>query len=971
LDSPYQKDIENILQTSDMIIFIEHCCNCASHNGSLRHDPQKYFSFANLFLCNLSMLVHSYGLNIRLGVIRSPIKSINRIGAFEVFIFYRDQQGVFHSACLHSKLATTLWPSILSMEKNMKAFFAKTNVPLYSNKSGVYTSTGDEGLLPYPIGFGSWEETPISKESWTFECDGVNKLLSSTIGSPGRMKVTSNGHIKSVQWVFDSREHSIAYEVFTLSVLSPLKENNPSFELMKSPCISIFESNSTSICIALDEVVGLQISHQSILSAGGELNAFVRKRQPCQLTYSIDGGDHSADYSLYIDAVILPGRSSLRSHLVKMKILLQSHDEDMVYKYSIYGRRNVRLGGPDGVVFFTFYVDIEPPDDIRPPQCFQFCDIQYNRPILLLELQAELHHNNINAPEEQSDQNGENSYELSSSDGLLYLPTLKHGLWSISFNPTESYLPLTLKFLLYNDCYRKASEKRRVYLKHRLLLSYMIKPKPTVMTVPKCAISVYPLSSDMYVDVVMLPTGNDHEKEVYCGSFRNDSFLSLASFMKLKVQTYYSSKLSSSMEERISAKFRCTAFILPTINSSDIDDEDLRNGSYSEHPQSPYFGTALWKYSTDCVFKLREMLFDVTWETNTTTIGSDRMDVELYTTVHTPIFDSMACNITIRFIYQEVPVAKKKVDAYFHYQSNSKATFAYSNVFTDDSGTCFIIAPSAGLLYLTVITDSGREIKTILDVLERKELSYSLLNNNKTVSKSYNEAVSLNSSSDCGGEWVVNIVTDSLQMIHMPVDQPTSRPILLLGDISGSMGKGKSYRMNCLKSTFLHMFESAVEAEVPIALVAWCSWNFYCAPDRVLHQTESSSEQLRYLTAIDRVAVEKWVDRLQAQGGNNMRFAIEDAMNVYPDAKDVYIFCDGDVRPFTTQGGSIVPLDHFIKRPEDRSKDALPKSCSWTSFCRRYPAVKFHFIAIDKQAEFDEMGKMSFIGGGSLTLAIK
>ena len=124
-------NIENLLEENDIIISVEHCCNCEHHNGlSLRHDAKKcnpFFSFFSYSISSLKLssnyapldldmarkmlqfctkLVHSCSLNLRVGVALLPLVSDSRIGAFEVAAIQRGRIGKPISRVLHSKLET-------------------------------------------------------------------------------------------------------------------------------------------------------------------------------------------------------------------------------------------------------------------------------------------------------------------------------------------------------------------------------------------------------------------------------------------------------------------------------------------------------------------------------------------------------------------------------------------------------------------------------------------------------------------------------------------------------------------------------------------------------------------------------------------------------------------------------------------------------------------------------------------------
>jgi hypothetical protein len=116
-------NLKKSLEPGDLIISVEHCCNCDMHNMiSLRHDASKYLDTAHGILKTSAKIVHGCNLNIRLGVARLPILGHMRYGAFEVNAIYKDKNGEIHCKLLHSKLESTFWPSKYILRRNLKAF---------------------------------------------------------------------------------------------------------------------------------------------------------------------------------------------------------------------------------------------------------------------------------------------------------------------------------------------------------------------------------------------------------------------------------------------------------------------------------------------------------------------------------------------------------------------------------------------------------------------------------------------------------------------------------------------------------------------------------------------------------------------------------------------------------------------------------------------------------------------------------
>jgi hypothetical protein len=155
--------------------------------------------------------------------------------------------------------------------------------------------------------------------------------------------------------------------------------------------------------------------------------------------------------------------------------------------------------------------------------------------------------------------------------------------------------------------------------------------------------------------------------------------------------------------------------------------------------------------------------------------------------------------------------------------------------------------------------------------------------------------------------------------------------IVVLGDISGSMGAGT--QMAILKRSFQEIYEKCQKNKWSVSLAAW--------DDRIDWCTE------KWIQTNQAQAVKSWIQEQRARGSNDMENAIEDCMKRYPDATDVYVMCDGDITPFCA--------------PETNT--------SWLDWRNRFLKTKFHFIALGVGAAYKPMEAMATIGGGTFTHA--
>ena len=155
------------LENGDMLLTIEHCSQCESHEMSLRHNPNEYISQANQFLKDMSRQLYDYIPVARVGVLLHGIAnsrmcaSAFRVGAFEIQIAYRNNSGCLSYELLHSKLMTSKWPSKLVIEKRLVSFLSKCGIDSLSK--------GLEGGASSLVE--SWHSLQLAESNWCYEME--------------------------------------------------------------------------------------------------------------------------------------------------------------------------------------------------------------------------------------------------------------------------------------------------------------------------------------------------------------------------------------------------------------------------------------------------------------------------------------------------------------------------------------------------------------------------------------------------------------------------------------------------------------------------------------------------------------------------------------------------------------------------------------------------------------------------------
>jgi hypothetical protein len=157
--------------------------------------------------------------------------------------------------------------------------------------------------------------------------------------------------------------------------------------------------------------------------------------------------------------------------------------------------------------------------------------------------------------------------------------------------------------------------------------------------------------------------------------------------------------------------------------------------------------------------------------------------------------------------------------------------------------------------------------------------------------------------------------------------EPKGQNVLILGDISGSMGAGN--QMDVLRKSFDMVIDRSFTSGWKVALAGW---------DHEVDFWDGKQYGENWITKSDLPTAKRFVQQLKARGSNNMNKAISVGLSRYPSTTDCYVMCDGDVSPFRID--------------------------SWKQFRACHPSKTFHFIALGKGSDFKAMQEMATVGGG-------
>lgn len=117
------KELQN-LRFGESSVLIEFCANCSEHNGSLRHDEDKYFQKA--LEIKTAIQAEFPFFKIFMKPLQTSLKaSIKRLGLLEIYLATYDLKG---PRLISSKLKTLVWPDVRVVVNNIRSYFNGKNV---------------------------------------------------------------------------------------------------------------------------------------------------------------------------------------------------------------------------------------------------------------------------------------------------------------------------------------------------------------------------------------------------------------------------------------------------------------------------------------------------------------------------------------------------------------------------------------------------------------------------------------------------------------------------------------------------------------------------------------------------------------------------------------------------------------------------------------------------------------------------
>lgn len=228
--------------------------------------------------------------------------------------------------------------------------------------------------------------------------------------------------------------------------------------------------------------------------------------------------------------------------------------------------------------------------------------------------------------------------------------------------------------------------------------------------------------------------------------------------------------------------FECAAFVVP---SGGVTPEDLASGAYSHCPLAPATG-------------------------NKKHLGLNlkKFQVAKQGGCISPSFvDTGAIEIGITIVFRDEPARNIPITATFTPASGGDP-FQFTNI-SDNEGHCKFTVPPGTVRGSVTMPDGPRQL--IYTAIERT-----------IVVDPVKQPLSVRQ--------VITIIVDSTINVVPDPHRNASRPIVVAGDVSGSMYSEN--RMDNLRATLKNLYQQAVETNTRIGLITWNHSATMCAPER-------------------------------------------------------------------------------------------------------------------------------------------
>ena len=146
----------NFLRDNEVLLTIEHCDNCEEHSSSTRHDPAKYYKYAQTIK---NAVLNRYPM---VKILIKPVSKLDpeisnkRLGAFEVQVSSKFNKSL-KVEVLHSKLTSRKWPDISEVVSKLSAYLptCQLSVTVFDESSQEKHLKGLKVLIrPKPIEIG-------------------------------------------------------------------------------------------------------------------------------------------------------------------------------------------------------------------------------------------------------------------------------------------------------------------------------------------------------------------------------------------------------------------------------------------------------------------------------------------------------------------------------------------------------------------------------------------------------------------------------------------------------------------------------------------------------------------------------------------------------------------------------------------------------------------------------------------------
>ncbi|KAM3139739.1 hypothetical protein pb186bvf_008197 [Paramecium bursaria] len=220
------------LMNGDLVVTIEYCTNCSTHQGSTRHDEEKYYSYATTLKQEIIAQYPMAKVYLKPLIYDPKDQSVDtlyiqrRIGAFEVQVCSKYQDEV-KKGLLFSKLRNKMWPNYQEVVSSIVGYLNTSPLQIFVTfGEGVQGNLNNIEVLLQPQ---RQHDRPLSSVSKTSrqsnrtKVERVDRKIAVKTNQQGLIKLDAVPIDLYVVEVMESNDYQ--YEQFILNMVEMYESN--------------------------------------------------------------------------------------------------------------------------------------------------------------------------------------------------------------------------------------------------------------------------------------------------------------------------------------------------------------------------------------------------------------------------------------------------------------------------------------------------------------------------------------------------------------------------------------------------------------------------------------------------------------------------------------------------------------------------------------------------------------------------